>query len=189
MLVPGPPHVSVLNSARPGLANTAPADVCDIEPARLRWGVRDGRSNPLGSAGALEIIIDTRIPSAPPRRSKFLGLVARPACVSDFEPARLRLGARNGRSNPLGFAGAFEMAARDRSAPPGRSKLFAVWLFENNAHTDVSDFEPAGLRWGARNGRSSPLGSAGAFEMATRTRSARMVRSNDVSDFEPARIR
>ena len=39
--------------ARPGLENSAPADVCDIETARLRWGVRDGRSNPLGSAGAL----------------------------------------------------------------------------------------------------------------------------------------
>ena len=41
------------------------------------------------------------------------------------------------------------MAARTRSAPLGRSK----W-----------PLEPARLRWGARNGRSNPLGSAGALE-------------------------
>ena len=66
------------------------------------------------------------------------------------------------------------MAARARSAPLGRSKWpleFArlrqgarncsAWLVENTAPADVSEFEPARLRWGARHWRSSPLGSAG----------------------------
>ena len=109
-----------LNSARPGLENTAPADVCDIEPARLRWGARNGRSSPLGSAGALEMATRTR--SAPPRRSKLLDLAVRKHCTCRrfrsrarsaplgrstlaLEPARLRWGARNRSSSPLGSAG------------------------------------------------------------------------------------
>ena len=42
---------------------------------------------------------------------------APPGCSQwPLEPARLRLGARNGCSSPLGFAGALENAARTRSA-------------------------------------------------------------------------
>ena len=54
-------------------------------------------------------------------------------------------------SSPLGFAGAFEMAARARSAPLGRSKR---------------PLEPARLHWSAQNGRSNSLGSAKALEIA-----------------------
>ena len=107
---------------------------CSSSPRR-RWGARNGRSSPLGSAGALETTARTR--SAPLGRSKW-----------PLEPARLRWGARNGSSSPLGSAGALEMAARTRSALLGRSK----WTLE-----------PARLRWGARHGRSSPLGSAEAL--------------------------
>ena len=111
---------SRLSSARPGFENTAPADVCDIEPARLRWGARNGRSSPLGSAGALETAARAR--SAPLGRSKW-----------PLELARLRQGARN----------------------------CSTWLLENTASADVSEVEPARLRWGARHRSSSPLGSAG----------------------------
>ena len=64
--------------------------------------------------------------------------------------------------------------ARARSAPLGRSKWplelarlrqgarnCSAWLLENTAPADVSEVEPARLRWGARHWRSSPLGSAG----------------------------
>ena len=60
-----------------------------------------------------------------------------------LEPASERLG----RSESL-----LELA----SEPLGRSK----WLFE-----------PRRRRWGARNGRSSSLGLAGALEIAARARS------------------
>ena len=82
--------------------NTPPADVSEFEHARLLWGAR-ARSVPLG-------------------RSKW-----------PLELARLRQGARN----------------------------CSAWLLENIAPADVSEFEPARLRWGARHWRSSPLGSAG----------------------------
>ena len=62
---------------------------------------------------------------------------------------RLRWGARNGRSSPLGPAGPVDMAAR---------ACFRA----------RSDIEPARLRWGARNGRSSLLGSAGMAAGAAR---------------------
>jgi len=148
-----------------------------LEPARLCWGARNGRSSPLGFAGALEIAARTR--SAPPGRSKLLGLAARkhrtcrrfqlrarsaPLGRSKWplEPARLRWGARNSRSNSLGSARALEIAR------PG--------LLENTAPADVSDFEPARLRWGARHSRSSPFGSAGAPEIAARPRSTPLDR-------------
>ena len=67
-----------LSSGRPGLDNIAHADACDIEPALLRWGARNGRSKPLGSAGAMTWAL---------------------------KPARLRWGARSRSSNPLGSAG------------------------------------------------------------------------------------
>ena len=77
-------------------------------------------------------------------------------------------------SSPLGSAGALETAARARSAPLGRSKWplelarlrqgarnCSTWLLENTASADVSEVEPARLRWVARHRSSSPLGSAG----------------------------
>ena len=119
-----------------------------LEPARLRWGARNGRSNSLGSARALEI--------ARPGWSKTPHLPTFPS------------------SSTLGSSGALDMAARARSAPLGRSKWplelarlrqgarnCSAWLLENIAPADVSEFEPARLRWGARHWRSSPLGSAG----------------------------
>ena len=133
-----------------------------FEPARLRCGARNGRSSPLGFAGALEMAARAR--SAPLGRPKW-----------PLEPARRRRqGARNGRSSPLGSAGALETAARARSAPLGRSKWLlelarlrqgarncSTWLLENTASADVSEVEPARLRWGARHRSSSLLGSAG----------------------------
>jgi hypothetical protein len=97
------------------------------EPARFPWGARDGRSSPVGSAGALEMAARTRSNSlgsagaleiAWPGWSKALHLPtlrfrARPAPLGrstlPLEPARLRWGARNGRSNSLGFARALEI--------------------------------------------------------------------------------
>ena len=105
-------------------------------------------SSLLGSAGALEM--GARARSVPLGRSKW-----------PLEPARLRWSARNGCSSLLGYAQAFEMAAR-KTAP-----------------TDVSDIErlklplePARLCQGARNGFSNSLGSAEALDMAARPRSA-----------------
>ena len=82
-------------------------------------------------------------------------------------------------SSPLGSAGALEMTARARWAPLKHSKWplelarlrkgarnCLAWLLENTKPADVFDFESARLRWGARNGRSSKLNSAGAVEMA-----------------------
>ena len=57
-------------------------------------------------------------------------------------------------SSLLGSAGALEMGARARSAPLGRSQD-SKW-----------PLEPARLRRSARNGCSSPLGSAGRPEVA-----------------------
>ena len=149
-----------------------------LEPTRLGWGARNGRSRQLGPAGALEMAARAR--SALPGHSKWpleparlrwtriasLGRTTNACCAQledehsrachtqVLEPARLRLGARNGCSNPLGFAGALENSARTRSALPGRSKLLrlaarkhrtcqrfqgrAGWLLENTALADVS---------------------------------------------------
>ena len=146
-------------------------------PPRSRWGARNSRSSPVGVAGALEMA--ARAPSASLGRSKW-----------PHEPTRLRRGGGNRCSGPLGFAGALTLAAQVPSASLGRSK----W-----------PLELARLCWGARNGRSnslgsvraleiarlgcsktshlstfpasSPLGSAGALEMAARARSASLGRS------------
>ena len=64
----------------------------ELNPARLRWAARNGRSRPLGSAGALEMATRTR--------SDLLGRSRWP-----LEPVRLRLGPRDGRSNQLGSGG------------------------------------------------------------------------------------
>ena len=84
-----------------------------LELTRLRQGARNGCSNSLELA---------RTRSAPPGRSKLLGLAARKHRTCQrfrvrgrsaplgrstlaLEPARLRWGARNRRSSPLGSAG------------------------------------------------------------------------------------
>ena len=139
---------------------------CPLEPARRRWGARNGRSNSLGSARALE--------------------TAQSGWSKHYTCRRFRVRAR---SAPLGPAGTLEMAARTRSASPGRSKWplelarlrqgdrnCSAWLLEKTAPADVSEFEPARLRWGARHWRSSPLCSAGAPEIAARARSAPLDR-------------
>ena len=104
---------------------------------------------PLGSAGALETAARAR--SAPPGRSKW-----------PLEPARLRLGARNGRSSPLGFAGALEKCRSNslgsarplEIAQPGSSKTLHLPTFL----------------------KSKPLGSAGALDIGARARSAPLDR-------------
>ena len=64
------------------------------------------------------------------------------------EPVRLRWGARNSRSSPLGSTGAPKMAARTRSAPPRRSKLLDLANYSKTLHLPTFP-------------KSSPLGSAG----------------------------
>jgi hypothetical protein len=67
-----------------------------LEPARLCWGARNGRSKSLGSARALEI--------------------ARPGCSKTSHLSTFPV------SSPLGSAGALDIRARARSAPLGRPK-------------------------------------------------------------------
>ena len=88
---------------------------------------------------------------------------------------RLRWGARNGRSSPLGAARALEMAARTRSAPLGRStwplepaRFGSAWPRKHRTcrrlrhrARSASEIEPARLRLGARHRSSSPFGSVG----------------------------
>ena len=197
-------HAPKLNSARPGLANTAPADVPDIEPARLGLACSKTphlptfpTSSPLGSTWpARKHRTCRRFRHGACSAQPGVLEITAPADVSDIEPARLGLACSKTphlptfpTSSPLGSAGALEMAARARSALLGRSKWpFEVarlrqggrncpaWLLENIAPVDVSSFEPARLRWGARHSRSSPLGPAGAPEIAARARSAPLLR-------------
>ena len=95
-----------------------------LEPARPRWGARNGRSSSLGPAGALEMAARAR--SEPHGRSKWL-----------LEPARSRTAARNGCSRPRCRRGARNGCSslpRSRSGvrngcssePQGRS----TWLLE-----------------------------------------------------------
>ena len=65
------PSWRLFSSARLGFENTAPADVCDIEPARLHWGAQNGRFSTLGSAGALRTAARAR--SAPLDLRRFTG--------------------------------------------------------------------------------------------------------------------
>jgi hypothetical protein len=134
-------HAPKLNSARPGLANTAPADVPDIEPARLGLACSKTphlptfpTSSPLGSTWPARKHRTCRRfrHRACSARPGVLEITA-PADVSDIEPARLGLACSKTphlptfpTSSPLGSAGALEMAARARSALLGRSK----WPFE-----------------------------------------------------------
>jgi hypothetical protein len=119
---------------------------------RSRRGSRNGCSSPLGAAVALEMAARACLGAA--------GALE----ISHSSLLRCRWGARNRRSSPLGldlaarsgrskwplggFAGAFELAARARSASLGRSE----W-----------PRELARLRWGERNRCSSLLGLAGAL--------------------------
>ena len=76
--------------------------------------------------------------------------------------AKWPLGARNSRSSPLGAAGALEMAARARSEPQWRSKWPLEPASEPLGRSECSS--PPRSPWGARNGRSSPVGVAAALE-------------------------
>ena len=120
---------------------------------------------PTPHRGVLGPEMTARNHSAPAGRSKLLGLAARKHCTCRRFRLRAR-SARLGRSKwPLELT-RLRQGARNCSA----------WLLENTAPADVSDFEPARLRWGARHWRSSPLGSAGAPEIAARARSAPLDR-------------
>jgi hypothetical protein len=88
----------------------------------------------------------------------------------------------------FGVAGALEIAARARSA--------STWPLEVAARNGRSaaslehsnwPLEPVRPRWGARNGRASLLGFAGASEIDAQACSASLERSN--SALEPARPR
>ena len=146
---------------------------------RSKWAAR-ARSAPLGrSKWPLEL---ARLGQGARNCSAWLLENSAPADVSDFEPARLGWGARHGRSNSLGSARALEMAARTRSNSLELARLLqdarnrSAWLLENTAPAYVSEFDAARLHWGARHWRSSPLGSAGAPEIAARARSAPLDR-------------
>jgi len=81
-----------------------------------------------------------------------------------LEPALEPLGALGIAARArLGAAGALEIAVRAPSASLGRSK----WPLELPRP-----------RWGARNGRTSPIGLAGAVEIAAQARSASLQRSH-----------
>ena len=135
-----------------------------LEPARLRWGARNSRSNSLGSAGALDI--------ARPGCSKTLHLSTFPASSQLGSGRALEMAARAS----FGFAGALEITARTRSAPPGRSNLLGLAA---RKHRTCQRFQlrVRSAPLGCRNGRSSQLGFAGALETAARTRSAATRRS------------
>ena len=120
------PQSPELNQARPGLENTAPADVCDSLAARGRSAPRRrsklAHPAPLGIAGALE--------SAAGARSALLGrlkLTAR-ACFAYLERSKL------GRSRLVkitAFAGVsdFEPSLRPletASASIGRSEVLPL---------------------------------------------------------------
>ena len=121
-----------------------------LEPARRRWGARNGPLEPSRPRwGARNRPLEPR--SASLGRSRW-----------PLEPARLRWGARDGRLSPLGLAGALDMAARARSGS-GRNALNA-WLCSSlrgalelagrprSASLGCSTWllEPARPRWGAR---------------------------------------
>jgi hypothetical protein len=130
-----------------------------IEPGRLRWGARNGRSNSLELA-----------------RLRRCARNCMAWLVESIAPPDFTI------SSPPGSAGALNIAARARSAALGRSKWplelarlrqsarnCSARLLENITHVDVSEFEPARLYWGPRHWRSRPLGSAGAPEIAAGT--------------------
>ena len=111
--------------------NTAPADVSDFEPSRLRWGARVGHSGPLGLGETLEVD-----PSSPLRLVR-----ARETCRSkQFRHRggvrigcsillRLRWGARMGRSSPLRR----RLGARiGRSTSPGPIGALALVVSRSN---------------------------------------------------------
>ena len=82
-----------------------------LRRARSCWGVRLGRSSPLGLAApsTRQSRTKTNRPGqAKPTRRRFAGRGR--GCLLHSEPARPRWGARIGRSSPLGFAGALDIA-------------------------------------------------------------------------------
>ena len=153
----------------------------------------------------LDLYVNLSMPVEP---SEFLGTpgsrwgrwLGRPASKTPLFTAPQPLGARNGRSSPLGAAGALEMAARARSEPQWRSKwllepcLGAAGALEIAAQACSGSLgrsnwllRPARARWGARIDRSSPLGLAGAREIAAQACSGSLGRSNWL--LRPARAR
>ena len=90
-----------------------------LEPARPRWGARNGCSSPLGFAGACEMAARTR--SASLGLSKSLLRPARPRWgarigrSSPLRPARPRWSTQIRRSSPLRLAGALDIAAQAHS--------------------------------------------------------------------------
>ena len=130
-----------------------------------KWGARNGRSNSLGSARALEI--------ARPGWSKTLHLPTFPSSSTLGSSGALDMAAR-ARSAALGRSKWPLELARTRSALPGRSKLLGLAArkhctrrrFRVRARSaplgrSTLTLEPARLRRVARNRGSSPLGSAG----------------------------
>ena len=102
-----------------------------------------------------------------------------------LEPAWHCWVARIGRLSPLGLAGTLEINSSSRFASLGRYTLTARDRFgfagalKITAPADVSDFEPARLRWDAQIGRSTQLGFAGTLEVdhSTPARLASLGRS------------
>ena len=125
-----------------------------LEPARSSSGARNGCSSPPRSRrGARNWPLEPA--SASLGRSKW-----------PLEPARLRWGGRNRCSGLLGFAGAFKLTARARSASLGRSSFLgfagageiAAQACSASLERSNSALEPARPRWGARHRCSSSLG-------------------------------
>jgi hypothetical protein len=86
--------------------------------ARSCWGVRIGRSNPLGLAApsTRQSRTKTNRPGqAKPTQRRFAGRGR--GCLLHSEPARPRWGARLGRSSPLGLAGALDRTEPNENEP------------------------------------------------------------------------
>ena len=111
-----------------------------LEPARSRKCARNRRSSPIGATGPLEMAARACFGAA---GSLEIGCPSASRSCGGArnwlrERARLRWGARNSRSGPLGFAGQVENGAQACAASLEHSN----W-----------PLEPARLRWSARNVR------------------------------------
>ena len=71
-------------------------------------------------------------------------------------------GVRIGRSSPLGLAAPSTGQSRTKTNRPGQAKPTRSRL-AGRGHGCLLHYEPGRPRWGARIGRSSPLGLAGAL--------------------------
>ena len=89
-----------------------------LRRARSCWGVRIGRSSPLGLAAPPTRQSRTKMNrpgQAKPTRRRFAGRGR--GCLLHSEPARPRWGARIGRSSPLGLAGALDRTEPNENEP------------------------------------------------------------------------